>query len=265
MGALSGQTALVTGASSGIGFELAIVLAEAGAGLVLVARDRKRLEALAETIQQRYAVSARIIAKDLALSNTPDEIFQELQAAGIAVDVLVNNAGFGLHGFFAEVDMAEQLRMVQVNVTALTHLTRLFLPGMLQRRKGSILNVASTAAFQPGPVMAVYYATKAYVLFLSEALSNETQGRGVTVTALCPGPTTTEFQQRAGVGHTKLMQGRIMDAKTVAHAGLRGMLSGQSLVIPGFRNRLIALTVRFFPRKFVAKAVRSMQDARERR
>lgn len=262
---LSGQTALVTGSSSGIGFELAQVLAEAGASLVLVARARDRLEGLAEMVQKHYSVSARVIARDLAVSAVPDEIFKELQDAGVTVDILVNNAGFGAHGLFAEIDMAEQLRMVQVNVAALTHLTRLFLPGMLQRRKGKILNVASTAAFQPGPMMAVYYATKAYVLSFSEAIANETVGSGVSVTALCPGPTTTEFQQRAGVGHTKLMQGRIMSAGAVALAGYRGMLAGKSLVIPGFRNRLLAFYVRFLPRKLVVSLVRSMQDARQRR
>lgn len=265
MALLSGQTALVTGSSSGIGFELAQLLAAGGADLVLVARSRERLESLAQTLQQGYGVAARIIAKDLALPGATDEIARQLQEAAIPVDILVNNAGFGSHGPFAEADAAEQLRMVQVNVTALTHLTRLFLPAMLQRRKGKILNVASTAAFQPGPLMAVYYATKAYVLSFSEALAEELDGLGVTVTALCPGPTMTEFQQRAGVGHTKLMQGRIMDAKTVAMAGYRGILQGRRLVIPGFRNRLLAFCVRLLPRKQVASIVRSMQETRARR
>ncbi len=262
-GSIRGHTALVTGASSGIGYELAAILAEAGCHLVLVARDRDKLTELARTLQMQHGITATVIAKDLGVPSAPQDIAEELLGASITVDLLVNNAGFGSHGPFAEADLANQLNMVQVNVTALTHLTRLLLPGMIERRRGYILNVASTAAFQPGPLMAVYYATKAYVLSFSEALANEIQGSGVTVTALCPGPTTTEFQQRAGVGHTRLMRGRIADARSVALAGYREMLQGRTIVIPGFRNRLLAFVVRLLPRHIVTSIVRNIQEGRE--
>ncbi len=262
--ALRGQTALITGASGGIGYELAVILAQEGFHLVLVARDQEKLSHLARNLQQNYGITATVIPKDLGEATSPDEIARELEGSAIRVDMLINNAGFGSHGPFAEADLSGQLAMIQVNVQALTHLTRLFLPGMIKQHSGKILNVASTAAFQPGPFMAVYYATKAYVLSFSEALANELQGTGVTATTLCPGPTATGFQQRAGVGQTKLMQGRIADAKSVALAGYHAMMQGKTLVIPGFRNRLIAFAVRFMPRKFVASAVRGIQEAREK-
>lgn len=259
-----GQTALITGASGGIGYELAVILAQEGFHVVLVARDGQKLTSLAKNLQQNYGITATVIAKDLSAAQAADDIARELERAAVRVDVLINNAGFGTHGFFAEADLSEQLNMIQVNIGALTRLSGLFLPGMIKRRSGKILNVASTAAFQPGPFMAVYYATKAYVLSFSEALANELQGTGISVTALCPGPTTTGFQQRAGVGHTKLMQGRIADAKSVALAGYRAMMQGRSLIIPGFRNRLLAFAIRLMPRKCVVSAVRRIQEQREK-
>jgi len=191
-------TALITGATSGIGLELASLAAQDRHDLVLVARQRERLESVGRGLAEEYGVRVSVLPKDLSDPSTPPQIGRDLAARGIAVDVLVNNAGFGVYGLFAETEIDRELEMIQVNVVALTHLTKLILAGMLARRLGRILNVASTAAFQPGPLMAVYYATKAYVLSFSEALANETAGTGVTVTTLCPGPTPTGFAERAG-------------------------------------------------------------------
>jgi len=174
--------------------------------------------------------------------------------------VLVNNAGFGLRGAFVVIDLRQQLKMIQVNVTALTHLTGLLLPGMLARRRGRVLNVASTAAFQPGPLMAVYYATKAYVLSFSEALANETSGSGVSVTALCPGPTETDFRRRAGMENTRLFRAGVMDAAAVARIGYQGMKRGARVVVPGWRNKLLAQSVRFASRAMTAQIARSLQE-----
>ncbi len=199
-------TALVTGASSGIGEDLARLFAADGHNLVLVARGGERLHALAGELRDRKRIAASVIVADLSDPASPDRIARELVENGQQIDVLVNNAGFGQYGMFAKVDPVELGRLLQVNVSALTLLTRLLLPGMLSRRSGRVLNVASTAAFQPGPLMAPYYASKAYVLSLSEALAEETRGTGVTVTCLCPGPTTTRFQARAGMQKSKLFK-----------------------------------------------------------
>ena len=252
----------MTGASGGIGEELARLLAADGCHLVLVARSRDKLERLAAELGARHNVRARVIAADLARRETPQEIFDELRNAGEEVDVLINNAGFGSYGLFAETDARAELDLLQVNVVALTHLTKLFLPAMIARRAGRVLNVASTAAFQPGPLMAVYYASKAYVLSFSEALSNETGGTGVTVTALCPGPTETGFVAAAGLGASKLFDRAVMDARTVALAGYRGMLAGKAVVIPGFRNALMARAASLAPHSLVMKVVRGIQEQR---
>ena len=254
--------ALITGASTGIGYELTKLFARDGYQLVLVARNPQRLTEVKDELQRQFHVSVTVVSKDLALAQAPDELFAELQREGIAVDVLVNNAGFGTHGFFAESDLAMQRGMMQVNMAAPTHLVRLFLPGMIKRGAGRILNVASTAAFQPGPLMAVYYASKAYVLSFSEALANELRGSGVSVTVLCPGPTKTEFQRRAGVEETQLMRSGIMDARAVAVAGYRGLMTGRTVVIPGTRNRVLAAAVKFLPRSLVTRVVRNIQEKR---
>jgi len=198
----------------------------------------------------------------LSNASAPEEVFNELQQEGVTVDVLVNNAGFATYGMFAETDLAAELQEMQLNMVTLTHLTKLFLPAMLKRRQGKILNVASTAAFQPGPLMAVYYATKAYVLSFSEALANELHGTGVSVTALCPGPTESGFQKRANIEDTRLISGRkIMGAARVARAGYRGLMVGKTIVIPGLRNKILAEAVRFSPRKVVTQVARSMQES----
>jgi len=250
-------TALITGASGGIGLALAREAAADGFDLVLVARNGEALGALAEEARDAHGVSVRAIAKDLAVPGAPAEIFAELAGAGVHADVLVNNAGFGTWGRFAELDPEGELRMVRVNVLALTHLTRLFLPGMVERGRGRVLNVASTAGFLPGPLMAVYYASKAYVLSFSEALAAELGGSGVTVTALCPGPTRTGFQGAAKMEGARLVSGLVPvhDAATVARAGWRGAMRGKRIVVPGLLNKLSVQSVRLGPRRLIAAIV----------
>lgn len=260
------RTALITGASSGIGRELARRFARDGHGLVLVARREAELRELAAELGRAHGVRVTVVARDLARPEAPDEVFGAVQAAGIGVDFLVNNAGFGVYGPFLTSDLRRQLDSIQVNAAALTHLTGLFLPGMASRRWGRILNVASTAAFQPGPLMAVYYASKAYVLSFSEALADELSGSGVRVTALCPGPTRSGFQAEAKMEISRLFQGNLllggaMDPADVAEAGYRGMLRGETIVIPGARNALVANAVRFLPRKVVTRIARKAQES----
>ena len=256
-------TALVTGASSGIGLELATLLARDRHNLILVARSRDRLEAIARGLTEEYGVSVTILARDLARPESPPAIAREVEERGLRVEILVNNAGFGVYGQFAETPIAKELDMIQVNVTALTHLTKLFLPAMRANRRGRILNVASTAAFQPGPLMAVYYATKAYVLSFTEALANELAGSGVTVTALCPGPTITDFQKEAGLEGTRLFHSRlVMNAPEVARAGYEGMLRGKRIVIPGAGNFFLVEALRVSPRRLVTAIARRIQEAK---
>lgn len=256
------KTVLVTGGSTGIGYEFAHLFARDGYRVILIARNVQKLAEVAKELEGAYRASVIVLAKDLAAPAAAQEIAARLQQDHVTVDVLVNNAGFGTHGEFTQADAQSQLDMIQVNVTALVHLTRLLLPGMVSRRDGKILNVASTAALQPGPLMAVYYASKAFVLSFSEAIANELDGSGVTVTALCPGPTKTEFQVRAGVAETRLMGGHSMDARTVATAGYRGMLRAAPVVIPGGRNRFLSLLVRILPRALVVRVVRRIQEKR---
>jgi uncharacterized protein len=252
------KTALITGASGGIGLELARLFARDGYNLVLVARRENALQEIADDLQKQHGIKAKIIAKDLASPSAPDEIFDALQDA--FVDVLVNNAGFANYGLFSESDTQRELELLQVNVVALTHLTKLFLPPMLQKRSGKILNVASTAAFQPGPLMAVYYASKAYVLSFSEALFNECEGSGVTVTALCPGPTQSGFQTRAAMTESKLVQGQLMSSAAVAAQGYAALMQGKRRIVTGSNNRLWALAAKLLPTGATLKLVRRAQE-----
>ncbi|MBD2385096.1 SDR family NAD(P)-dependent oxidoreductase [Cylindrospermum sp. FACHB-282] len=255
------QTALITGAASGIGYELACIFAHDDYNLVLVDRNGLKLSEMAVQFQQELEISVRVIVKDLSVSTSPQEIFTELQQAGIKVDVLVNNAGFGTYGLFNETDLPIELEMIQVNLVCLTHLTKLFLKEMVKQGKGKILNVSSAAAFQPGPLMAVYFATKAYILYFSEAIANELEGTGVSVTVLCPGSTTSAFHERTGMADSKLLKGKkMMDAQTVAQIGYQALMKGKTVVIPGLLNRLLAKCVRFVPRKLVTRIVRTMQE-----
>ncbi len=255
------KVAVITGASSGIGAELATLFARDGYQLLLVGRDREKLERVAAEARERSHAAAYTMVLDLAVPGSCAALEEELTRRQLRPDVLVNNAGIALWGEFASLALADQLQMVHLNVVALTELTRRLLPAMLSRGRGRILNVASTAAFQPGPIMAVYYASKAYVLSLSEALANELERTGVTVTALCPGPTATQFQARAGIGgRSWLFQSHVMDAATVARAGYDGMLRGRTVVIPGLRNRVFVFCVRLLPRDVVTRLVRTLQD-----
>jgi uncharacterized protein len=252
--------ALVTGASSGIGAELARVLAAHGHDVVLAARTEARLTALASELSARHGVAAEVVLADLADPAGPQRLVDALRARALDVHVLVNDAGVGHHGAFVEDDPKMQASLLQLNVVSLTLLTRLLLPDMVARRAGRILNVASTAAFVPGPFMAVYYASKAYVLSLSVALANELEGTGVTVTALCPGPTRTGFGTTAGVTGTKLFRSGVMDAAAVARAGYAGMQAGKPIVVPGVRNRLLAGSSGLAPRSITARIARALQD-----
>jgi len=251
------RIALVTGASGGIGYELAKLFARDHYNLVLVARSSDKLNQVAAELQGEFGVSVKIFALDLAAAPAPKFLFDPLRREGIAVDVLVNNAGFGTFGEFASVAEEEILGQIHLNITALTHFTRLFLPAMLARRTGKIMNVASTAAFQPGPLMAVYYATKAYVLSFSEALANEVAGSGVVVSCFCPGATDTNFQKRANMENSRLFKKiGAMNAEKVARDGYRGLMAGRTLVISGTQNWLVAESVRFAPRKLVTSLSR---------
>lgn len=254
-------TALITGASGGIGYELAKVFAADHYNLVLVARSAGKLAQFADELQRQFGISAKPVALDLTATPAPQFLFDQLQRENTAVDVLVNNAGYGRMGPFSDIPWDDTLGQIQLNITALTHLTKLFVGPMLERRSGKILNVASTAGFQPGPMMAVYYATKAYVISFSEALANELTGTGVTVTCLCPGATDTGFQSRAGTENTMLFRKlRPMNAETVARDGYRGLMAGKTLVISGFRNWLLAEATRVGPRKLVTAISRKVMD-----
>jgi short-subunit dehydrogenase len=251
---------LITGASGGIGYELAKLFAKNGHNLVLVARNQDKLQTLADELEQRSDVLVKILPKDLSLTTSPDEVFAELATDSIEIDILVNNAGFQEYGPFFETDLNKELQMIQVNLTSLTQLTKLFLPGMLERGRGRIINVGSTGSFAPGPLNAVYCATKAYVLSFSEAIAEELEGTGVTVTALCPGATRTDFIAKAGMEDVGLFQGQIMNAKTVAEAGYQALMKGKRVIVPGFGNQVTVLAPRFIPRRMVTRASKKLMS-----
>ena len=257
---MNGGRALVTGASAGIGRELARLFAERGHDLVLVARRRDELERLASELGARHGVAADVVACDLAQDGAAARVCEELDRRALDVVYLVNNAGFGLAGRFVETDGAVESSMLHVNVVALTELTKLLLPPMVAARRGGVLNVASTAAFQPGPLMAVYYASKAYVLSFTEALAEELRGTGVAATVLCPGPTRSGFQERAGVGDTMLVRAGLMDARPVAEAGYDALVRGRRVVVPGVKNKVLAQSVRVAPRVVVTRVVKRLQQ-----
>jgi uncharacterized protein len=256
----SRPTVLITGASSGIGRDLARLFAADGYDLVLAARRVEALEALARELGGRHSIAALAVESDLAVADAPRRLADRLQQQGVAIDVVVNNAGFALQGSIAELPLERQLDMIQVNVTAVTALTRLFLPAMLQRNRGGVLNVASTAAFQPGPLMAVYYATKAYVESFTEALAEEVAGTRVRVTCLCPGPTETGFADAAAVTDTNLFKRPTMTSADVARIGYDGWRRGDVVVIPGTNNRLGAWFVKLAPRGPVRRAVKRLNS-----
>jgi short-subunit dehydrogenase len=256
----SHETALITGASSGIGRELARLFAADHSDLVLVARSEGKLNALADELCDNHGVRVRVLPKDLAVHEAPRDIYDELQADGVQVDVLVNNAGFGARGSVAELDLQRQIDMVQVNVMAVTHLTRLFLPGMIGRHRGGILNIGSTASFEPGPNMVVYYATKAYVLSFTEGLAGELDGTGIKVSCLAPGPTETSFAAVSGMEDSIAFKLGTMDATTVARIGYSGFRGGCTVIVPGLFNKACAFGGRLGPRVIVRKVVKWMHS-----
>jgi hypothetical protein len=257
------KTALITGATSGIGYELAYIHAKQGGNLVLVARSKDKLEQIKNDLENNYKIKVYIIEKDLSLKDSAQDVYNELVKNKITIDYLINNAGFGDYGLFNESDWGKLERMINLNITALTQLTKLFLSSMMKRHDGKIMNVASTAAFQSGPTMAVYYATKAYVLSFSEAINNEVKNTGVTVTTLCPGATQSGFQEAASWHESRLIKGRkLPTSKEVADYGYNAMLKGKSIAIHGVLNYILANSVRFFPRSAVVKIARFIQDKR---
>jgi short-subunit dehydrogenase len=263
MSGAKSETVLITGASSGIGWELAKCFAADGSRLILTARNTEALQSLADQLHRTYNVEVTVLPADLSLTESPERIFKELQGRGITVDVLVNNAGFGAWGRFAGLPLERQLEMLQVNVTALVQLTGLFLPGMVQRRRGGILNVASVAGFVPGPGMAVYYASKACVLSFTEALARELAGTNVTATALCPGPTVTNFGKVANANPASMIRQVRMSAEAVAFYGLRSFRRGKTVAVPGLQNRLLIFLIRFGPRSTVRKIAGKFNGIRD--
>lgn len=258
------HTGLITGASAGIGYELAKLMAQRGHNLVLVARSEDKLEAMALQFAVNYKVYTKVIVADLSKPSAPATVFDAIKQSGLTIDVLVNNAGFGYYGAFRESDLQRELDMMQLNMVSLTHLCKLFLEQLPKGRHGKILNVSSTAAFPPaGPYMAVYYATKAFVQSFSEGLAAELEDDNVTVTALCPGPTDTEFKDAANLeGSGIFSQGLVADAKSVAEAGYEGMMAGEVVVIPGIHNKLAVFSMRLAPRGLLRDMVKKVQKKR---
>ena len=256
------MTALITGASSGIGLQLARIFAANRHDVVLVARSEDKLREVARECESK-GVKAHVVAADLAKPEAARTIADRVDALGVQIDFLVNNAGLGVYGRFAETPLDRELESIQVNVVALTELTKRLLPAMIARRSGRILNVASTAAFVPGPLMAIYYATKAYVVSFSEAIANELEGTGVTVTVLCPGPTATGFQSAANLEGSRIVSLlRKADSLSVARAGYDAMMAGKVVAVPGVSNKVGALVPRLFPRAVIRKVVRAIQEPR---
>jgi len=251
------RTALVTGASSGIGLELAKIHAEHGDNLVVVARNKKKLLDLKDKLEKGNDISVLVIVKDLSLSGSAKEVYDMVKSKNITVDYLINNAGIGNFGEFVDTDLKRESKMIQLNVGTLTEFCKLFLKEMVKRGNGKIMNVASIAGFQPGPLMAVYFATKAYVLHFSEAIANEVAGKGVSVTALCPGPTQSGFQLSAGMKESVLFKGKnLPSSKDVALYGYQAMMKGKVVAVHGWKNRLLINLSRFAPRWLVVKMAR---------
>jgi short-subunit dehydrogenase len=256
-----GQTALVTGASMGIGVDLAECFAKDGYDLILTARSEAALKDVAGRLAAKYAIKATPIASDLGVPGNGSKLADEIAAKSLTVDVLVNNAGYGIAGGFDGSDRASQLNMIDLNDRALVELTHIYWPRMMANKRGGVLNVASTAAFQPGPLMAIYYATKAFVLSFSEALWKESEGTGVHVTCLCPGPTVSNFRERAGTGKTNLKNlGNAMGSAPVARQAYRGWQKNKRVVVTGARNKMLATLAPFLPRKTLLGIVYNMQS-----
>lgn len=254
---------LITGASSGIGYELASVFAKNDHNLILVARSKDKLDSLKSEIEKNFQVVAEVIALDLSKTSAPEELFQITEKKNLKIDILVNNAGFGDHGLFFNADPKKLEEMIILNILTLTKLTRLYLPTMIVNKYGKIMNVSSTAAFQPGPMMSVYYATKSYVQSFTEALYEELKGTGVSITALCPGPTESGFQEAANVSNVVLMNAmKLPTSKDVAEFGFEALMNNKAVAIHGFMNSVLAKSVSFVPRSILRKLVMKLQEKR---
>ena len=254
------RNVLITGASQGLGYEFAKLFAREKYSLYLVARNAKNLDRIKKELEQTYHVSVSVFVKDLSAPSAAQSLARELDASDVHIDVLVNNAGFATHDDFVTIPLSDELAEIQVNIVTLTTLTKLLLKGMVERGYGRILNIASTAAFQPGPHMAVYYATKAYVLSFSEALSEEVKHTGVTVTALCPGATKTGFSKRAHMEKSLLFRGvLVMDAATVARVGYRGLMQGKRVVVPGLHNKISSFVSTHTPHSLTLPIIKRLQ------
>jgi short-subunit dehydrogenase len=254
------KTALITGASSGIGRELTKLFAKDGYNLVLVARREDRLRSLADDMNKNYNTHSTVIPKDLSGEDAPKEIFDFLIQQGIEVDVLVNNAGFDVYGNFYETNYKKELDMIKVNLIALTYLTKLFLPRMVERGSGKILNLGSVGSYVAAPLNAIYCATKAYVLSMSLAVNEELKKTGVSITCLCPGVTKTEFHEVADMEDINEMKGKVMSAQKVAKIGYKGLMKGKTIVIPGFKNKLQIYLTRFISRERVSYISKSHME-----
>jgi len=255
--------AVITGASSGIGLELAHICAREGFSLLLTARRESQLQALQDEIKKKYGTTVDILPLDLSLPDSPQRVFAQATDKGNQIDLLINNAGFGQFGLFKDTQWETEDQMIRLNISSLVHLSKLFLPQMITRGSGRIMNVSSTAAFQPGPLMSVYYATKAFVESFSEALAEECRGTGVTITSLCPGPTLSGFQEAAGIENIRLLKGRnIPSSRDVAEYGFDAMMRGKRVAIYGWMNRLMTFSVRLTPRTVITRVVKWMQDER---
>jgi short-subunit dehydrogenase len=264
-GAHGARYGLITGASSGIGYELAKLVAADGLHPILAARNEARLNEIRAEFEETYGVKPRVIASDLSDPEAPAEIFRELEEAGIRLEVLINNAGFNVHGAFVESDLDHELAMIRLHIGAVTQLTKLFLRQLPEGRGGMILNVSSIAAFVPGPFVSVHFASRAHTLSFSEALAHELKGSGIHVTCLCPGPTESAFFERANMGTVRLASGwpiGTMSARAAAEAGYRGMKRGKTIVIPGLQNKIIVLLARFLPRPLVLRITRWIMGKR---
>lgn len=258
------KTALITGVTSGIGRQLTYLFAQDGYNLVLVARNKQKLDVLEEELKQKYRLSTTGIIMDLSEPNAPQEVFKDVKRRDIAVDVLVNNAGFNVYGPLHKTDLLEQQKLLQVNLITPTHLTKLFLPGMLERGGGKVMFVGSTGSFMPVAYDAIYGATKAYILSFSEGLAQELCGTGVTVTCLCPGATQTEFAEKAGMTRTRLFNTGVMDAKVVAQVGYRGLMAGKPVVIAGFYNKIQVQAMKFTPGFIAAPLTRYIMSEQDK-
>lgn len=256
--------ALITGASSGIGLELAKIHASEKGDLILVARSTNKLLELKKELEEKEGVQVLVLPKDLSIPDSAAEIYEEVTEKNLHVEYLINNAGFGDYGLFHETEWDKEEMMINVNILSLTHLTKLFGQEMINRRSGRIMNLSSLAAFQPGPMMNVYYATKHYVQAFTEALYEEWKEYGVTVTALCPGPTTSGFQKAAAMGNSRMVKDRkLPSSKEVAEYGYKAMMTGKMIAVPGTVNSIFVKTSKFIPKKLMLKAIRKMKEKRK--